>query len=142
MAPKKAASTTPSKAVDATGGTSKAVDATGGSVSTTIGETVKKRTPVIAHIISLCGFAEDSTMVKYIDQQQWTKLFHVTTIGIDEIKDFHTVRDDGVTFEAKPMMIHLRMFKCFLLYYKRKSRGLYGNLDENDVKYITDNEFH
>jgi hypothetical protein len=56
------------------------------SVSST-GVTKVAHTPVIAKIIWLCDFPDDSTMVRFIDQQQWTKLFHVTTIGIDEVKD-------------------------------------------------------
>ena len=89
-------------------------------------------TKVIAKIIWLCDFPEDSSMVEFIRQQNWTKLFHVTTIGIDEVKDFFTVRSDG-NYEAKPMMIHLRMFKCFLLYYKRKCRDLVSTLGEDYV---------
>ena len=78
--------------------------------------------PVIDYIIWLCDFPEDSTMVKFFQEQGWTKLIYVTTIGIDEVKDFYTVKDDGMTFEAKPMLIHVRLFKGFLLFYKRKSR--------------------
>jgi hypothetical protein len=47
-------------------------------------------TPVIAKIISLCGFPVDSTMVRYIDQQEWTELEHVTSIAVGEIKGFVT----------------------------------------------------
>jgi hypothetical protein len=93
------------------------------------------RSPIIAYIIKLCKFPEDSTMVEYIDQQGWTELIHVTTIGLDEVKDFHTVRDDGITYSAKPMLIHLRLFKCFLLYYKRQCRELFTTLSEDDVMY-------
>ena len=71
-------------------------------------------------------------MMKFIKQQNWTKLFHVTTIGIDKVKDFFTVRSDG-NYEAQPMMIHFRMFKCFLLYYKRKFRDIVSTLDEGYV---------
>jgi hypothetical protein len=86
-------------------------------------ETFSKRvpivcSPIIAYIIKLCKFPEDSTIVEYIDQQGWTELIHVTTIGLDEVKDFHMVRDDGITYSAKPMLIHHHLFKCFLLYYK------------------------
>jgi hypothetical protein len=41
------------------------------------------RSPIIAYIIKLCKFPEDSTMVEYIDQQGWPELIHVTTIGLD-----------------------------------------------------------
>jgi hypothetical protein len=60
-------------------------------------------------------------MVKYINQQQWSTLPHVITVGVDEVDEFYTVRDDGITFESSPMLIHLRKFKAFLLYYKRKT---------------------
>jgi hypothetical protein len=97
-------------------------------------------TPVIAKIIALCGFPADSTMVRYIDQQGWTELEHVTSVGVDEIKDFMTVRNDG-SLDAKPMLIHLRMFKAFLLYYMRKRRELFTSLTEEDVLDITKTEF-
>jgi hypothetical protein len=91
--------------------------------------------------IKLCKFPEDSTMVEYIDQQDWTELIHVTTIGLDEVKDFHTARGDGITFAAKPKLIHLHLFKCFLLYYKRRCRELYTMLLEEDVLYFTRTRF-
>ena len=98
-------------------------------------------TPVIQHIIDLCEFPLDSTMVKFIKQQGWTRLFHVTSIGLDEIRDFQTVTNDG-RHESRPMMIHLRMFKCFLLFYKRKFHDLVGTLGEEDVLLmITQDQF-
>jgi hypothetical protein len=54
-------------------------------------------------------------MARYIDQQGWTELEHVAMIDVKEVKDFFTVDPDG-NFEAKPMMVHLRMFKAFLLF--------------------------
>lgn len=90
-------------------------------------------TDVIGHIVMMCSLPDDSTMVAYIRQQGWTKLVHVTSIDIEDVKDFHTVRSDGV-FEAAPMRMHLRMFKCFLLYYRRKCRELSTTLTEDDVK--------
>jgi hypothetical protein len=75
------------------------------------------RSPIIAYISKLCKFPENSTMVEYIALQGWTELIHVTTIGIDEVKVFHMVRDEGITYSGKPMFIHIRLFKCFLLYH-------------------------
>jgi hypothetical protein len=72
-------------------------------------------------------------MVEYIDQKGWTELIHVTTIGLDEVKDFHTVRDDGIKYSAKLMLIHLRLFKCFLLYYKRQCREVFTTLSKDDM---------
>jgi hypothetical protein len=100
----------------------------------------KVHTPVIAKIILLCGFPADSTMVRYIEQQGWTELKHATTIGVAEIKDFFTTRSNG-TYDAKPMLVHLRMFKVFLLFYMRKGREFSTSLDEDDVLDITKAEF-
>lgn len=93
------------------------------------------RSSIVEFIIKLCKFPEDSTMVAYIDQQGWSDLVDITTIGIDEIKDFFTVKDDGVTYDAKPMLVHLRLFKCFMLYYKRQCRELYTTLTEDDIMF-------
>jgi hypothetical protein len=89
-------------------------------------------TPVIAKIVALCGLPVYLTMVKFIEQQEWSESGHVTSIGVNEVKDFHTVRNNG-NYDAKPMMIHLRMFKAFLMFYMRKCHELYTNLDEHDV---------
>ena len=62
-------------------------------------------TPVIAKIISLCGFSVE---------KQWKTIFQVTSISIDKIKDFHTVKKDGISMDGKPLMTHLRMLKSFL----------------------------
>jgi hypothetical protein len=93
------------------------------------------RSPIFAFVITLCKFPEDSTMVAYIDQQSWMESIHITTIGLEEVKDFHTVRSDGITCAATPMLIHLCLFKCFLLYYKRQCRKLNTTLSEDDVIY-------
>jgi hypothetical protein len=76
---------------------------------------------VIARIVALRGLPLYSTMVKFIEQQEWSDLGHVTSIGVNEVKDFHTVRNGG-NYDAKPMMIHLRMLMAFLMFYARKSQ--------------------
>jgi hypothetical protein len=90
------------------------------------------RTAIINYIIGLCGFAEDSIMVEYIDQEEWSKIHHVTSIGIHEVKDFHTIKDNG-SYEAKPLTIYLRLFKGFLLYYRRRCNDFSMTLDKHDV---------
>ena len=95
-------------------------------------ETDDTCTEIIKHIIYLGGFTEDSVMVKYMKQQEWKVLFHVTTLHFDEIKDFETVRDDG-RFEASPLKTHCRILKCFFLYYKKKCSDLSTTLAEEDV---------
>jgi hypothetical protein len=42
---------------------------------------------------------------------------------------------------AKPLKHHLLTFQCFLLYYKRKSRGIHGPLDEYIVLSICKSDF-
>ena len=115
-----------------TGGAGTTGATAGTSTGTSAGGTTKTRTPVITHIIYLCGFSEDSTMVAYMDQEQWTDLAHVTSLLVDDIKDFHTVKRDG-TYEASPLKTHCRMFKCFLLYYKWRCDDMSTILDEDDV---------
>jgi hypothetical protein len=58
------------------------------------------RSEIIQHIIDLCGFSADSLMVRYMDQQQWSELEHVVMTALDEIKDFATFRDNGITYEG------------------------------------------
>jgi hypothetical protein len=93
--------------------------------------------PIIDFIIAFCKFPDNSTMVKFIDQQGWTELIHVTTISLDEIMEFHTVKD-GFLYETKPMLVHICMFKCFLLYYKRQTCELCSTLLEDNVMYTFD----
>ena len=47
----------------------------------------KERTEVIQHIIKLCGFAADSTMVSYIDQEQCETIYDVVTYHFKQIAD-------------------------------------------------------
>jgi hypothetical protein len=91
--------------------------------------------------LSLCDIPDDKVLVELINQQKWTKLFHVTTIGIDKVKDFYATRRDG-NFEAKPMMIHICIFKCFLLFYKRTRCEGSSILTEADVMNFTKTAFH
>jgi hypothetical protein len=78
------------------------------------------QTAIIDCVIHLCDFPADSVMVKYIDQQQWSTLSHVITVGFDSVDEFYTVRDDGITFDVTPMLVHIHRFKAFLLYYRSK----------------------
>ena len=96
---------------------------------------------VIDHIVDICGFASDSTMVKIIVQQQWSELSDVTMLTLDDIKDLVLTKDDG-SFDAKPMTIHVRRLKGFLLYYNRKSKDdFFTTLSDDDVLAITKTEF-
>jgi hypothetical protein len=66
-------------------------------------------------------FPADSIMVKFINQQQWSTLEHVVSVGFEEVGKFFTVRDYGIPFEDIPMSIHLRRFKAFQLCYRSKT---------------------
>jgi hypothetical protein len=37
-------------------------------------------------------------------------------VGLEEVDAFYTVRDDGITVESTPTLIHLHRFRAFLLY--------------------------
>jgi hypothetical protein len=80
----------------------------------------------------LCGFSEDSIMVKVIKQQGWTDLEHVTTITFDEFKNLCSLRDDGM-YLGCPILLHIGTLKAFLNHYKRRSRGRTFPHNEDDV---------
>jgi hypothetical protein len=48
------------------------------------------------------GFPDDSTMVEYINEQQWTDLADVVMITIAEVDEYKLVNKDGL-YKAKPM---------------------------------------
>ena len=96
----------------------------------------KARTAVIQHIIKLCGFAADSTMVSYIDQEQWKTVFDMITLHVSQIDDFEVIRDDG-KFDAKPMLKDRRMLTFFLLYYQSRCVFLLSTLDDNELLTFT-----
>jgi hypothetical protein len=107
---------------------------------TTTMATGKVHTLMIAKFILLCGFPDASIMVRYVDHQDLTEIEDVTMIGVDNVKDFYMVCDDG-KFKTKPMLIHLRKFKAFLLYYMRRGRDFHTTVKEDDVLDMTTNEF-
>jgi hypothetical protein len=90
-------------------------------------------TPIINHIIMLCGFKDDSVMVECINQKEWTTLNDVISIGINGPNTFHTVKSDGATFKARPLSGDIRMLKGFLTYFKRMSDTEARLLDEDDI---------
>jgi hypothetical protein len=102
--------------------------------------TQKHYTPVISKVIFLCDFPSASIMVCYIDKQGLKELEDVISFDVDEQKDFFTVCSDGF-FEAKPMQIHLCMFKAFLLYLMRKGQELSTTLNKDDVLNMKKTEF-
>jgi hypothetical protein len=71
-------------------------------------------------------------MVEVIKQDGWTKLEDITLIAVDEVKDLWLLKGNGMHL-GYPMMVHICMFKAFLLYYKRRSRDRMYPPDEEDV---------
>jgi hypothetical protein len=100
----------------------------------------KSSSAVINHIIDICGFPDDSTMVEYINEQQWTDLADVVMITLAEVDEFRLVNKDG-SYIAKPVQHHVRWFKGFLLLYIRKCHALSTTLDEEDVMDITKRQY-
>jgi hypothetical protein len=71
--------------------------------------------------------------------------------ALDEIKDFATFRDNGITYEGKPMIIHQKNLRTFLLFYKGKTLWEEEGPTEDDVlgwmlcefnAYCKSKEFH
>jgi hypothetical protein len=92
------------------------------------------------HIIDICGFLDDSTMVEYINKQQWTELDDVGAITLAEVDKFNLVNKDGLC-KAKPMQHHVRCCKGFLLLYNLKCHDLSTTLDEEDVMDISKRQY-
>jgi hypothetical protein len=97
----------------------------------------KASTSVIDHIIYLCGFPDDSNMVKFIRNKGWIDLSDVTTLSLDDTNDFETV-----SYKDQPLAHHVRKFRGFLLYYLRKCHELsFDNLDQDEVMMLNKQEF-
>ena len=103
-------------------------------------QVTKPRAAVIQHIIKLCGFADESTMVSYIDQEQWQSVFDVVTHHFKQIDDFNVTQDNG-KFDSKPMLKDRRMLKCFLLFYRYKCNELSSVEIDEDVVMWKRSEF-
>jgi hypothetical protein len=119
-------------------GASRGLDKASNMIGTSIGTTgtaeVVIHPPLIAKIISLCGIPEDSTMVMFMFKMKWKELFDVLSADFDDINAFNMVKKDFKT-------VYISMFKCFLLYCKRKCRDNCGSLSEGDVLNTTSAQF-
>jgi hypothetical protein len=51
------------------------------------------------------------------------------------LTNFFTVKDDGVTFDSTPMLVHLCKFKAFLVYYESKTCWGEGPTEEDLMKW-------
>jgi hypothetical protein len=106
---------------------------TSGTSSMMFGSTCSAHSPIVNHIIMVCGFKDDSVMVECINQKEWKTLNDVVSIGINEPNTFHTVKADGASFKARPLEGDIRMLKGFLTYFKRMTDTEARLLDEDDV---------
>ena len=102
--------------------------------------TTATATAIIDHIIILCDFPNDSTMIEIIDQQGWKTLSDVTTLTLDNAENLTLYNQDG-SYAAAPLATHKRKLKGFLLYYHRKCIDLSTNLHTDDVLAISKDDF-
>jgi hypothetical protein len=93
---------------------------------------------VIDHIIDLCGFPSDSIMIKYIKGEGWTDLGDVTSLSLHDVNDFQLAND--ASYKGKPLAVHVRRLRGFLLYYSKKCCELSFTLDKDDVMMISKKE--
>jgi hypothetical protein len=68
-------------------------------------------------------------------------LVHVVTVELEEFKDIHTVRSDGVTIKSWPLKTHCYMLKCFLLWFKQHNGAFYCTTSEDVVLLLKKNVF-
>jgi hypothetical protein len=94
---------------------------------------------VMEHIINICGFPDDSTMVEIFRQEGWTDIADIAMITMAEADGLFAANSYG-SYKAKPMTFHIRQFKAFLMYYNRKCRDLSTTLNDEDVLNITKTE--
>jgi hypothetical protein len=79
----------------------------------TIPATTRSKTPTasIKHIIALCGFPDDFSMVEIIQQEDWMDLTDVITLTLDDLYNLKLLNDDG-NYAAKLLNWHVRKLKC------------------------------
>jgi hypothetical protein len=109
------------------------VEATDTMPVTTQSKTLKA---IIKHIIALCGFPDDSSIVEIIQQQEKMDLTDIITLTLDDVNDLKLVNDDG-SYAAKPLNHHICKLKAFLLLYNQKCISLSSTLDKEDVLRMT-----
>jgi hypothetical protein len=61
--------------------------------------------------------------------------------GLEDSKDFEVFQYDGITIAGKPMLIHQKLFKSFLLYYKQQTLWEEEGPSEAEVMGWTPEEF-
>jgi hypothetical protein len=101
-----------------------------------VGSTYTSHSPIINHVIMLCGFESNSVFVEYINQQGWSELSHAMSMRVTDVNAVHTVENNGWTFKERPDEKDIQVFKGFLLYHTRMSCTLNRQLDENDVMMV------
>jgi hypothetical protein len=119
-----------------THGSSRSTIGTPGTSTVMGGSTCTSHTPIISHIVMLCGFESDSVFVEYINQEGWTELSHVISMSVTDVNAVHTVENNKWTFKARPSEKDLQVFKGFLLYYARVSHKSHWKLDANNVMMV------
>jgi hypothetical protein len=77
-------------------------------------------------------------MVEIFKQEGWTEIADIAMLTMQEADGLLSTNSDG-SYKAKPMNLHLRQFKGFLMYYNKKC-GLSATLNYEDVLSITKTE--
>jgi hypothetical protein len=112
---------------------SKPTIGTPGASTVMVGSTCTTLSPIINHVIMLCGFESNSVFVEYINQEGWSKLSHVMSMSVTDVNAVHTVESNRWTFRSRPDEKEIQVFKGLLLYHARLSNTLNRPLNENDV---------
>jgi hypothetical protein len=111
-----------------------------GSLSSATMSTVSTSILVTEHIINICGFPENLTMVELFKQEGCTKIADIAMLTMQEVDGLLSTNSNG-SYKAKPMNLHLCRFKGFLMYYNKKCRELSTTLNDEDVLSITNRSF-
>jgi hypothetical protein len=88
------------------------------------------------HIINICGFPVDSTIVGIFKWEGWSDIADIAMITMQEADWLQLTNIDG-SYKPKPMTFHLRRYKAFLMYYNRKCRDLSTTPNDEDVLSIS-----
>jgi hypothetical protein len=68
--------------------------------------TVSTSVLVMEHILNICGFPIDSTMVEIFNQEGWTGIDFITMLTMREVDGLLSTNSNG-SYKTKPTNLHL-----------------------------------
>ena len=77
--------------------------------------------------------------MEIFQQEGWADSVDITMIMMSKVDGLYATNNDG-SYKAKPMAVHVRRCKAYLMYYNRKCRDLLTTLGYEDVLNITKTE--